>query len=323
MGDQIGIFGVEDIKNENANYFIFGSHRIGYKILNNNFETTIYKKFDNSKKNKSIKKNTNCLLFSNKNQIEINDDVVLLDIFPQYHHFLIDSIGKFLYIKKYNNNAKPFFINYIDDNENIANKNHRNQIEYILNKFNEHFKFEYNIDISKNKNGFLFKNIYSLDGPGNIGPQSMAHVPDTLLLLRNLFIPKRESKKNRNIFISRKKIFSRNIDEIEKLESLFRDENYEIIFCEDLSFEEQINMFFDAKNIVAISGTSLTNIIFANTNVNIISFNIDLEYDPHEYRFFSKLLGIKHIDFYIDTHNAKEIFNLLINIKKIIEKEKI
>jgi capsular polysaccharide biosynthesis protein len=129
-------------------------------------------------------------------------------------------------------------------------------------------------------------------------------------LLRNMFLPKRKSKNDRKIFISRKNIFPRKIKTINQLENLFKNNGYEVLFFEEMSFQDQIDAVYDANKIAAITGSSLTNILFANLKADIMSVNIEVEYDCYDWKDIADALNINYMDFYISTHNEEKIFKV-------------
>jgi capsular polysaccharide biosynthesis protein len=125
-----------------------------------------------------------------------------------------------------------------------------------------------------------------------------------------MFLPKRKSKNDRKIFISRKNIFPRKIKTINQLENLFKNNGYEVLFFEEMSFQDQIDAVYDANKIAAITGSSLTNILFANLKADIMSVNIEVEYDCYDWKDIADALNINYMDFYISTHNEEKIFKV-------------
>ena len=101
LGDDVGIFiRPHDIHTkhiEETDPYIIASHRVSFNVLNNDYKIQLnnlpYK----------VKHNKNITLFGkeNSNTIKINGHSAILDVYPGYSHFLIDMLGKFLYLKKY------------------------------------------------------------------------------------------------------------------------------------------------------------------------------------------------------------------------------
>lgn len=284
---------------------IIVSFRLLLKILNSNFTYKI-NKIDNQR---TIIEYNNLKLFSNSNDVVfIKDPVVFLDYTPSYSHFLMDVLGKFFYINKYFPDTKPFFIISDKKRTEIYNSTTHSFKEII-----EIFKKEYGLagilDIN-NSNSFVFEKAYSIAPSDYLRSQLFYENDISVLNLRKLFLPDRPSLNNRNIFIPRKNIFSKRSENINSLIKLFIENNYEILYFEDLSFQEQINAFYDAKNIVALDGSSLVNVLFANKKANILAFHCDPEFHAYEWAVISKKLGINYSNIYINSNNVNKIFDI-------------
>ena len=93
--DIIGVSNVAAISN--IDEYVFGSHRIAYNIINKKNNKEIFNCL-----NKNIRIDTNVQLFEHDNIKYINDEVVILDVYPSYYHFMVDILGKFLYINSIN-----------------------------------------------------------------------------------------------------------------------------------------------------------------------------------------------------------------------------
>lgn len=87
------------------------------------------------------------------------------------------------------------------------------------------------------------------------------------LLHNNLSIDGNISKK---LFISRKNCFGNRLLNENKVQQIFQEYGYEIIYPEIMSFQDQLKTFSEAKFIAGTSGAGFTNILFANKNAKII-----------------------------------------------------
>ncbi|OOM74046.1 hypothetical protein CLPUN_41860 [Clostridium puniceum] len=88
------------------------------------------------------------------------------------------------------------------------------------------------------------------------------------LLHDNLSINGTTSKK---LFISRKNCFgTRILLNQNTIEQIFKDHDYEIVYPEIMSFQDQLKVFSEAEFIAGASGAGFTNILFANKNAKII-----------------------------------------------------
>lgn len=75
---------------------------------------------------------------------------------------------------------------------------------------------------------------------------------------------------NSRIFLSRRKsTWRRLINEQELIDEL-KKMNFEVVYCEDLSFAEQVSVFQKASCIVAPNGSALNNLIFCDPKVKIL-----------------------------------------------------
>ncbi len=294
---------------DNKSQAIIGSHRVYYKILNDDYQRSIYLKDNNM--HREIIKTTNAKMFFDSNEsIIIEEDVVLIDVFPHYSHLMFDMLSKFLYIKKYNKNVKAVFVDTENENETKDQTEHRKIFKEIFNELKDKIEILEYINVKDNKS-YLFKNIYSIGHINKTGYQRFSEIEDFVLEIRNMFIPKRKSTCDKNIFISRKDIFTKRIENKNMLENFLKQKNYSVCFLEDMSFSEQIELFYDAKNIVAINGCSLTNMLFANNDSNIISIHSDPNYYATEWRTIAKKININYIEIYSQTNNIHPVLNIL------------
>ena len=119
-----------------------------------------------------------------------------------------------------------------------------------------------------------------------------------LYKFENLFIPSRpsisfaynfydkmigqfiEKKPLKNLYVRRGKVTNRKVINEQNVEKLLSKYNYEIIDCADLSVDDQILKFSEAKNIIIIHGASITNLLFVPNNINVVEIrsNIDGEF---------------------------------------------
>jgi len=106
---------------------------------------------------------------------------------------------------------------------------------------------------------------------------------------------------NRKIFISRKHN-KRLINEEEVIE-LFLKNGFEIIYPEEFSFKEQVEMFSNAKYVAGTTGAAFTNIIYCSSNATIICI-IPKKYKFYMYSTIGKLLGLKPV--FLDARITKK-----------------
>jgi capsular polysaccharide biosynthesis protein len=121
------------------------------------------------------------------------------------------------------------------------------------------------------------------------------HHPDLWASIFNT-IPNLHSSSAVRVFITRKKLrlrYLKNIDEILKVCQNF---GFAIIDTEELSFEEQADLFSRANVIVGIHGAGLTNMFFRKGDCKILEIfpSLNLGYLPFHYIMLAKMRGFKY-----------------------------
>jgi capsular polysaccharide biosynthesis protein len=96
----------------------------------------------------------------------------------------------------------------------------------------------------------------------------------------------------RKVYISRAKV-ARGIINEEEIFSILSDYGFERLFCEDLSFVEQVKIFAETSVIVGPHGAGMYNQVFCNSNTIIIEI-YNREYWNQSTRTISSLLGNLH-----------------------------
>jgi hypothetical protein len=81
---------------------------------------------------------------------------------------------------------------------------------------------------------------------------------------------KPDIKTYRKIYIGRKKSATRNIKNNNEITCLFKDNNFEIVYLEKYSIQEQAYLFNNAKEIAGLHGAGFTNLIFCEAGTKII-----------------------------------------------------
>lgn len=115
---------------------------------------------------------------------------------------------------------------------------------------------------------------------------------------------RRRDKKNR-ILVSRSKAKNRKILNEKELFDLLEEYGFKKYCLEDLSIEEQVELFYDAEIVIAPHGAGLTNLIFSD-NIHVLEFFDGRNVIPHYYYLCKSL-----------NHNYKYILNDRKKIDKI------
>ena len=98
-------------------------------------------------------------------------------------------------------------------------------------------------------------------------------------MLLNLFkikfimdINLKDFKNQHNVYISRGRATKRKILNENVLNPILEKYKFKIVFAEDLSYKDQVNLFLNAKTIISAHGSGLTNIIFSQ-NATVIELH--------------------------------------------------
>ncbi len=138
--------------------------------------------------------------------------------------------------------------------------------------------------------------------PSKITRSKAGYLPKSYIdhLLSKLAPPRKRNKKNR-ILISRSKAKKRKVFNEEELLNLLEDYGFKKYFLEDLSLEEQIELFYDAEIVIAPHGAGLTNLMFSE-NVHVLELFAGEKIKPH---FYYLCKSLNHNYKYIVNHEKK------------------
>jgi len=138
--------------------------------------------------------------------------------------------------------------------------------------------------------------------------------------LRTHFLNKNISKKNLKIFIDRSdsKFKHCKIMNSNELISFLKKRNFQIVKPENLSLNEQIDIFNNAKIIAGGHGAALTNIIFCEKKTNIIEF-IPSNHPSRKCERISKILNLNYFRFITkDTKDDKQFpYNINVDLGEL------
>lgn len=136
--------------------------------------------------------------------------------------------------------------------------------------------------------------------PTNLYKRQMIRIDDFLMadsVLRNIresVTLYKEKAPWRKIFISRKNSQAVRLKNEEQIRELFKENGYEIIYTEEMSFQQQIECFGQSKIIVASSGAALTNILFCQPGA-VIGCIIPSYHNFYMYSTIAHLLNLHPI----------------------------
>ena len=243
-----------------------------------------------------------------KNISKIKGDLFLFGAENNYWHFLIDFIPRLVCLK------------YLTDRKIviIISKNLSHKFLYFVEKicYLLNIKEVNLIRIDQEKLIYSFENLIFTSRPSIEFSSSFLHK------ILNKSITKNKSK---NLYVKRGNTTRRKVLNEDKVIKFIKEYNYEIINCFELTIEEQIRIFSQAKNIVIPSGAAMANLIFVPDDINVIEIRSNLDGD------YSKKINLKNrfnLYFFDKTTKVgnelrKDIIVDLDELKKIIEVNKI
>lgn len=145
-------------------------------------------------------------------------------------------------------------------------------------------------------------NIYATSHPCHFHPMKIKKW--SLNYIRNLYSPKKKTKKYSKIFIERDQIHLLNFKNLEKSKNLrillnekeikefLKLQGFVIIKPEKYSFIKQVEIFYNANFVIGMYGAAMMMISFCKKNTKV------LELKPikggNEFKNISRLIGLKH-----------------------------
>jgi hypothetical protein len=146
------------------------------------------------------------------------------------------------------------------------------------------------------------------EGSGVPHPDCIRNIRRRLLAVASAGQSKADS---RRIYISRQKT-RRKIVNHPDIEPILREFGFEEVFCEELSFEEQVRMFSETEAIFGHHGAGTINAMFAPAGAALIeAFNPQV-WDHAAHRVAS-ICGVRH--FHLFGKNANKDFDVVLDSK--------
>lgn len=147
-------------------------------------------------------------------------------------------------------------------------------------------------------------------------PNRHIHIaPWSIDFLRETFLAK-EEKQEKKILISRKSTNGRCLQNEDEIFEILSKKGYEKIYLEDYTMYEQASLFNATKEIVAIHGAGLTNLVFCQPNTKLIEL-----FNPSYHScLYWNICNILNLDYYYMIGDGDSIGvdweNRLQNIKQ-------
>lgn len=302
------------IGNECISYSEFNNIYIDtsmHSIITNDF--LVFSDFERFKNPEKYKKkhivNADYVKDKLKNVRKINEPCFYLGCENNYWHQVKDFIPK-LYILKKNEKFHNFKL--------AINANLSNEYLDILNFFLDKFKLN-NIELLRlDDEYYKFEKVIISSCP----------LIDFSIEFFNS-INKSQNKPNINIYISRKLASKRKITNESEIIDILKKYNYEIVYCENIPFVDQVKLFSLAKNIVAPHGAGLTNLFWSKSNTTILELSSQIKQpffetlSKHKKMNFIRIIGQDDNTKFYEKDNHKDYSINLKLLKSVIEKYKL
>lgn len=256
---------------------------------------------------KIIDKNCAFIEYIGTNQV-FEEAIFIIGFAPDnYYHVSVEILSRLQYIDYYEEyRSIPLLIDEIV----LKVPQYRDLLEKI-NKYNHPIipiEREHMYKVKR-----LIYPSYNTWMPINVKDRSNIRVEDFLVAnsgveyIRNNILEETKLEGYRKIYISRKNINNKRLFNNTEVAEMFAKYGFEIIFPENLSFEEQVEIFSQAKYIAGSTGAALTNILYCPSNATIITI-IPKEYNFHLYSTISKIINLQSI--YLDAKIIKKGKNI-------------
>lgn len=121
------------------------------------------------------------------------------------------------------------------------------------------------------------------------------------------FLRGEELRKGNKIYLSRSKNTWRKVVNEYEIVNLLRDEGFQIINIENLTFAEQVNLMQGADVVVAPCGSALNNVVFCDTGVKIFALGQSNLFNWGTY--FGPYIHIGYKFYYVESNEVTDVNN--------------
>jgi hypothetical protein len=248
-----------------------------------------------------------------RGEVIIDRPAFIMNRSHMYCHFLFDHVGGFYGIKNVLKQISPYFI--IKPKESMQNFKFtfdKNWLEFEGYDFNSHFLYP---EFYK----YTFKNVYDFSSYNR--RQTLSTSFDfPIKFVRENLINKSNNVPNspKKIFISRTDSLTRRsgMHDLINFESFFVSKGFKIITLQGMDMQKQIDLFYNATDVVSMAGSGLTNSVFCKEGTNIVSINPDQDsYFCNIWSKISKLSNLNYMEISVN-HQDKDAEKYLLSLKK-------
>lgn len=251
-----------------------------------------------------INKN-NIALISSINSNQIFEKAIFLLGFASnnYFHFTVELLSRLKYIDSFEEYRQfPLLIDEI-----VFEIPQNREILKMMNNYNHPIipiGREYRYKVKR----LIFPS-YNIWMPINVKDNADLIYEDFLVAnsgieyVRNTVLSGCKIEGNRKIFISRKNYNNPRLVNEKEVVELFYQYGFEIIYPEDLSFNEQVKLFSSSKYVAGSTGAAFTNIIYCPNKTTVICI-IPKKYNFYMYSTIGKIVNLNCI--FLDARVIKK-----------------
>ncbi|MBU3161556.1 glycosyltransferase family 61 protein [Clostridium frigoris] len=215
-----------------------------------------------------VDKSSTVVRYNNSNEIIEEGIMLIANASFNYFHFNLESLSKLCLIDEIGEyNKAPLLVDErclriqsFKDELDMLNINGR-QIIYLKQGYSYNVKkLVYLSDLIISPMNFK-KDVLIRYDDYMINEVAVKLLHDSLSINSNI---------TKKLFISRRNCSLIRLTNQNKIEQIFKEYGYEVIYPEEMSFHDQLKTFSEAEFIAGASGAGFTNILFANINAKII-----------------------------------------------------
>ena len=233
-------------------------------------------------------------IYKNRRIISKQDNLwIINDHCFNYYHWVSEALPRLLLLKEYGYNEKILLPNNWKNHEYIISS---------IDKLNFHYEF-YDIDkVYKISNFTTSKHLATT---GNFNPIHLKELSNYLKTSKSV---------NSKYWIVRKENQSRRIKNKDDLMEVLNKYQIKTIYSEDLSFEDEVNIFSKASFIGGLHGAGLTNMLFMDEGSVVLEIKTKLTEKSNA--FFAMASALNH-NYYYHRSDLDDIEGIELNIKGI------
>ena len=281
-----------DLKNVVLNGELHFEKRTNYSLLlsynNKTFETSLWQKI------KKIMKFQFC--------IKLRKHLIITDDWSNgYFHWLMDCLPRLMLLGEKRTKLSLILPAHLKDEEYISESLHLLGIK--------------DFTFVRKDYWYYFR---SLTFPVHPAPTGNYN-DDIMKILRNKLVGNLIEQPSLKIYISRSKASRRKIINEEQILPLLAEMGFKTIYCEDLSFGEQVKLFSKVKYLVSNHGAGLSNMLFMSSGASILELRkIN---DNHNNCYFSLASSLDLKYYYLecmplDEEEESHVANIQVPVKE-------